>query len=173
MAASLTFSDKQANKSLVATHAKYLRKLPTELAEYSAGKPLVLEPERKWLWDKWFWIEAGGVGLHATKQPSGYRFRQFSGPQDVLKSLKRLGPRHDDFPAILLPHVSEPMYRVEFGPARKRLGDLLEPAKGHLGLVRRDGAAGIVIRRFAGRLPGAPTSATMHYDVAVWGFARC
>ena len=90
----------------------------------------------------------------------------------MLNSLKRLGPRHDDAAAILLPHISEPMYRVEFGTARKRLADLLDPAKGHAGLIRTDGAAGIIIRRFAGRLPGAPTPATTHYDVAAWGFGR-
>ena len=172
MAASLTFSDKQTNRSLVATHAIYLRKLPADLATYLAGRPLVLEPERKRLWDEWFWIEAGGVGLQALKKPPGYRFRQFNELQDVLKSLKRLGPRHDEAPAVLLPHISEPMYRVKFGRARKKLGDLAGPAKGHIGLVRADEAAGVVFRRFMGRLPGAPKSATMHYGVAVWGFGR-
>ncbi|HYE17856.1 MAG TPA: hypothetical protein VEA69_05400 [Tepidisphaeraceae bacterium] len=161
------------NTLLVDGHTKYLRKVPKALAAYLTGRPLVLEPERTALAQRWFFFGAGGVGLSAPVVPPGYRFEQFGFPEKAFADVAglRFDDADDRASAVMYPMQSWAMYRVEFGWARAALEGLYPISKSGIGVVTDDGRAGVVVRRFAGNLPADPNPSKLHFEVAAWGHA--
>src|SRR5688572_29043703 len=162
-------------------HHPYLAKLPAKVAEYLDEREWVLEPRRTKIVLTWMTFEERGVGLKRVKRPENYHFEKFGDHDAIYRWLRRSwGKAHDASDAWLYPSGALPVYRVNFGWARKHLKVLDEAtrAKGAralssgIALVREDHGAGIVNERFAGIFPSHPNPSRQYWEAAIWGFSR-
>ena len=160
-------------------HHRYLAKLPAKVAEYLNQREWVLEPRRTKIVLTWMTFEEKGVGLKRVKRPGNYQFRKFGDHDSIYRWLRRAwGNSYDGADAWLYPMRTLPIYRVNFGWARKHLKLLDEAtrAKGSralpagIALVREDHRAGIVMERFAGLLDAQPNPSRQYWEAAMWGF---
>ena len=149
------FQTRLAANALRRQRETFLDATTSQVRALLEGAPFLVLPESDKI-EPLRCITPEGLGATNPLRPPQYVFREVSFEAEALDLLNSLTATHDELPAYLAFSTHLPVFRVNFGEARRELRSLWAVAGGHLLLMTEKLEAGIGIDECIGYLEPHP-----------------